>query len=348
MASDKLRVGFVGSGAIAQGAHFPGWRELGDTEIVAICDIIPETAAKAAEIAGVPKKNVFADYNKMLEKVELDIVDVCTPNCYHKGPTVAALDAGCHVIVEKPVATSAAEVEEMIAAKNRSKKLLMVAQSMRFGGEALAAKRFVDEGGMGRIYWAQAELLRPRGVPAWGAFISGEMSAGGPCYDLGVHILDLCLHLMGFPEPVRVSANIWVEISDKPSLMKHDPKKFTVPDELAAGFIRFEDGACISLATSWAVNAPGGTNKMFLAGTKAGISSPPLTVVREEHGMLTNATAQVLPEAGIKSHSEEIRQFVEAVRTGGPSPVPPEQALITQRILDGIYASAEKGREVKV
>ena len=321
---------------------------MGDTEIVAVCDIIPETAAKAAEMAGVPKKNVFADYNKMLEKVELDIVDVCTPNCYHKGPTVAALDAGCHVIVEKPVATSVAEVEEMIAAKNRSKKLLMVAQSVRFGGEALAAKRFVDEGGMGRIYWAQAELLRPRGVPAWGAFISGEMSAGGPCYDLGVHILDLCLHLMGFPEPVRVSANIWVEISDKPSLMKHDPKKFTVPDELAAGFIRFEDGACISLATSWAVNAPGGTNKMFLAGTKAGISSPPLTIVREEHGMLTNATAQVLPEAGIKSHSEEIRQFVEAVRTGGPSPVPPEQALITQRILDGIYASAEKGREVKV
>ena len=348
MASDKLRVGFVGAGGIAQGAHYPGWQALDDTEIVAICDIIPETAARAAASAGVPKKSIFADYNEMLEKVELDIVDVCTPNCYHKGPTVAALDAGCHVIVEKPVATSTAEVEEMIAAKNRSKKLLMVAQSMRFGGEALAAKRFVEAGGMGRIYWAQAELLRPRGVPAWGTFISREMSDGGPCYDLAVHVLDLCLHLMDFPEPSRVSANIWVEISDKPSIMKHDPKKFTVPDELAAGFIRFEDGACISLQTSWAVNAPAGTHKVFLAGTKAGISSPPLTIVREEYGMLTNATAQVLPESGIKSHQEEIRQFVEAIQTGGPSPVPPEQAIITQRILDGIYESAAKGREVKV
>ncbi len=348
MASDKLRVGFVGAGGIAQGAHFPGWQALDDAEIVAICDIKEEIAAKAAAAAGVAKKNIFADYNEMLEKVELDVVDVCTPNCYHKAPVVAALNAGRHVIVEKPAATSVAEVEEMIAAKNRAKKLLMIAQSMRFGGEALAAKRFVDAGGMGDIYWAQAELLRPRGVPAWGAFISKEMSDGGPCYDLAVHVLDLSLHLMGFPEPTRVSANIWLEISDKPSIMKHDPKKFTVPDELAAGFIRFENGACISLATSWAVNAPGGTHKVFLAGTKAGMSNPPLTIVREEYGMLTNATAQVLPESGIKSHSEEIRQFAEAIQTGGPSPVPPEQALITQRILDGIYESAAKGREVKV
>jgi len=348
MASKKLRVGFVGTGGIAQSTHIPGWQQLGEVEIVALCDVNQATAAKAAALTGVAKKNVFADYHEMLEKVELDILDVCTPNSYHKAPTVAGLNAGCHVIVEKPVATSVSEVEEMIAAKNRAKKLLMVAQSMRFTGEGLAARRFVEQGGMGRIYWAQAELLRPRGVPAWGAFISKEQSEGGPCYDLAVHVLDLCLHLMDFPEPVSVSAGIWLEISNQPSIMRHDPKKFTVPDELAAGFIRFADGACISLATSWAVNAPAGTHKILLAGTRAGLSSPPLTIVREEYGMLTNATPQVLPESGIKSHHEEIRQFAEAIRTGGPSPVPPEQALITQRILDGIYASAAKGREVKV
>jgi predicted dehydrogenase len=348
MASQKLRVGFVGTGGIAQSAHIPGWQQLGGTEIVALCDVSEAAMLKTAELTGVPKKNLFSDYNEMLAKVELDVVDVCTPNALHKGPTVAALDAGCHVIVEKPVAISAAEVEEMIAARNRSKKLLMVAQSVRFTPEAIAARRFVEAGGMGWIYWAQADLLRPRGVPAWGTFIDRNMSAGGPCYDLAVHILDLCLHLMDFPEPISVSANVWVEISDKPSIMRHDPKKFTVPDELAAGFIRFKDGACISLQTSWAVNAPEGTFNCLLAGTKAGIRYRPFTIVREEYGMLTSATPQVLPESGIKSHHEEIRRFVEAIRTGTPSPVPPEQALITQRILDGIYSSADKGREVKV
>ena len=113
----------------------------------------------------------------------------------------------------------------MIAARNRSKTLLMVAQSMRFSAEAIAAKKFVDEGGTGPIYWAKAEYLRNRGVPAWGTFIDADMSAGGPCYDLQVHVLDLCLHLMSFPEPVSVSAGYWCEIANQPSVMAHDPKK---------------------------------------------------------------------------------------------------------------------------
>lgn len=344
----KLRVGVIGSGGIFQGAHLPGWKALAnDVEIVAIADIREEAYKKAAELYG-GEVQTFDCYDKMLSSVELDIVDVCTPNCFHCDPTVAAFKAGAHVICEKPCGTSVKEVERMIAAGKEAGKMFMVAQSLRFTDAHLAMRRWVDAGLLGEIYYGRLSLLRPRGVPAWGEFIVKEKSAGGPCYDLAVHILDLALSLMGHPEPVAVSANYWLKLANKPSIMKHDPKRYTVPDELAAGFVRFANGASLILETSWAVNAPEGTYNVFLAGDKGGMQNNPLTLVREEAGMLTNTSVQVNPDQGIASHSEEIRRFVEAIRKGLPSPVPGEQALLTQRILDGIYKSAEKGKEVKV
>lgn len=343
----KFKVGFIGAGGIAQGAHFPGWKALPDCDIVAVCDVNPETGKAAAANAGISEEMIFTDYNEMLNKVELDIVDVCTPNCYHKDPVIASFKAGCHVIVEKPIATSSKEAIAMTQAGHDAGKMFMVAQSMRFQDNSLCMRDWVDNGFIGDVYWARASLLRPRGVPAWGAFIVKEMSAGGPCYDLAVHILDLCLSLMGHPEPVSVSAGTWLEISDKPSLMKHDPKRYTVPEDFAAGFIRFANGAAISLETSWAINSPNGTYDVFLAGTKGGMQANPLTLVREEAGMLLNSTVQENPYAGIASHSEEIRRFVEAIKKGLPCPVPGEQAIITQRILDAIYKSGEKGKEIK-
>ncbi len=344
----KLKVGFVGIGGIAQGCHVPGWQKLEDVEMVAAADVNKKVLAAGGELAGIPTNRLYTDYRKMLAEVDMDIVDVCTPNCVHKDPTIAAFKKGRHVIVEKPITTSVANAKQMIAAGKQARKLLMVAQSMRFGDDALAMKRWVDEGLVGDIYWGRASYLRPRGVPAWGSFISKELSAGGPAYDLAVHILDLCMWLMGHPEPVSVSANIYLEISNKPSLMKHNPRNFTVPDELAVGFIRFANGASLSLETSWAINSTQPNNGIFLAGTKGGIQNNPPTLVREEVGMLTDTTVQVNPDRGIASHHEEIRQFVEAIRKGKPSPVPGEQALLTQRILDGIYKSAKLGKEVKV
>ena len=132
--------------------------------------------------------------------------------------------------------------------------------------------------------------------------------------------------------------------------MKHDPKRYTVPEELALALIRFESGAVCTLETSWAANAESGTFSCFLNGTKGGLdwNWDSLTLVREEYGMLTNAKPQVIPEAGQASHSEEIFDFVDAIRHGKPSPVPGEQAIVTQRILDAIYRSAELRQEVPI
>ena len=345
----KLRVGLIGAGGIAQ-SHMRGWEENENAEVVAICDIKRKAREDTAKRWDVAKNALFDDYEKMLAKSELDLVDVCTPNAVHSRAAVAGFEAGCHVLVEKPVAVSADECREMIKAGKEADRLLMVAQVLRFGVEGQTLRTWVDAGLVGDIYWSYCTLLRPRGVPRWGQFIDAKASGGGPCYDLAVHILDMALYLMDFPEPVSVSAATYLELADKPSLMKHDPDKYTVPEDMAAGFIRFANGATISLQTSWALNVTEAAAQMniLLCGTEGGLQYSPPTLIREENGMLVNSTPQVpvdVPEDGFVA---EIDAFVEAILKGKPSPVPGEQALITQRILDGIYASGKAGKEVRV
>jgi len=346
---DKLRVGLIGAGGIAQ-EHMRGWEENEYAEVVAISDIKRKARQDTAERWGVANNVLFDDYEKMLEKMELDIVDICTPNAYHKLPAIAGFEVGCHVLVEKPVAISADECREMIKASKKANRLLMVAQVLRFSVEAWTLRTWVDAGLVGDIYWGHCSLLRPRGVPHWGAFIDAEASGGGPCYDLAVHILDMALYLMDFPEPVSVSAATYLELAEKPSLMKHDPQKYTVPEDMAAGFIRFENGASLSVQTSWALNVTeaAGTMNVILCGTEGGLQYSPPTLIREENGMLINSVPQVPIDIPEDRFAAEIEAFVTAIIDGKPSPVPGEQALITQRILDGIYASGEAGEEVKV
>ncbi len=344
-----LRVGLIGAGSIAQ-AHMQGWQENAHAQVVAICDISRPAREGTAERWGVSPGALFEDYRKMLKQVELDAVDICTPNSYHRAPTIAAFRAGCHVLVEKPVATSASDCRRMITAGKKARRLLMVAQVMRFGSEGQTLRRWVDAGLVGDIYWGHCTLLRPRGVPAWGKFIDAEASAGGPCYDLGVHILDMALWLMDFPEPVTVSAGTYLKLANRRTLMKHNPRKYTVPEDMAAGLIRFKNGATLSVQTSWALNVTEETARrnIVLCGTKGGLQYSPPTLVNEQEGMLVNYTPQIGAPVGENGFVDEIDAFVEAIRQGQPSPVPGEQALITQRILDGIYASGAAGREVEV
>lgn len=344
-----LRVGLIGLGSICHGGHIPGWQALDNCEIVAGADPSPGARERTANRAGLSEDMLFEDYKTMLKQVELDVVDICTPQKLHVQPTLDAFRAGCHVLVEKPMATCAKDALRMIEAGREADRLLNVGQSMRYAENHLALKRWVDEGLLGEVYWGRASWLRSRGVPSRPSFLLSQFSAGGPTYDIGVHVLDLALWLMGHPQPVSVSANTWLKLADKPSLMKHDPKMYELPEDLAVGLIRFANGACLSLEASWALNSPEFDNwSVMLAGTEGGVVNNPPTLIREEAGMLTNTYAQVNPDAGIRSHSAQIAAFADAIVNDLPAPVSGEQALMTQRILDGIYKSAERGKEVKV
>lgn len=344
----KLRVGFVGTGGIATGAHLPGYQALDSVEIVAAADVSPKALKNFAERAGVAPENCYSDYREMYEKVDLDIVTVCTPNTWHYQPTVDAFAKGCHVLVEKPIAINADLARKMIAAGKKAKKLFMVGQTLRFTRGAAQMKQWVDNGEVGNVYFAQAQYLRVRGVPGIN-FVQKDLSQGGPIYDIGVHALDLTLWLMGFPEPVSVSAGVYNKLACKKSpLMPHPPSKYTVPEDAGFALIRFKNGATVILGASWALNLVSGVHNVTICGDKGGCQLDPTVLVRERDGVLERISNDIFNYPAAEGHTEEVRQFVEAVLKGTPSPVPGEEALVTQRILDGIYKSGEEGKEVEV
>lgn len=345
----KLHIGIIGSGGIAQACHMPAYRALEDVEILAVADVDPKTAQKAAKQFSV--KHVFDDYRDLVAMDEIDAVSVCTPNAFHKDPTVAALGAGKHVLVEKPIAVNAREGEEMLKAAQAAGKILQVGLNNRFAANTQALKRAVDAGALGEIYFAEAVATRRRGIPGWGAFTQKSKSGGGALVDIGVHILDLTLYLMGFPKPVAVSGVTAAKFGPRKDLSataggwRWDPTKFDV-DDFGVGLVRFECGATLTLKASWAGHIGDAAFNSTIWGTEGGCKWDPATIYREENGSLVDCVLTELPK--VASHAEEVRLFVEAIREDKPSPVPAEEALVTQRILDAIYESGVTGKEVRL
>lgn len=349
--SKKLKIGIIGSGGIAQGCHMPGYASMPDLcEMTWVCDANPETAKAAAEKFNVP--NVTTDYRKMLAEGELDAVSVATPNAFHVGPTVDALNAGLHVLCEKPLAMNADEGRKMCRAAKDNDKLLMVGLQSRFGGPARFMRQYIDAGHMGDIYYARAWALRRRGVPGWGVFIDKEKQGGGPLIDIGVHILDLTLYFMGYPKPVSAYGKTWDMLGKNPDLFNnwgdYDRSKYTVED-FAVGLIKFDNGAVVNLESSFMANLDGDPFRTHLFGTKSGATvSPygenPIELYTEQDKQLFNLKPINVPRVE-SSHTAEVQAFVNAILEGKPSPVPGENGLILNAIFDALYKSSETGRE---
>ncbi len=344
---EKLKVGFIGSGAIAQGQHMPAFAKLDNVEIAAVCDANEDSAKEAAKKFNVP--HVFTDYKSMLKLNGLDVIDICTPNYLHKQPAIDALESGRHVIVEKPIAMNAVEGAEMVEAAKKAGKKLCVIQNMRFVASSQCLKRFVDAGDMGEMYFAKVTAIRRRGIPGWGVFTQKDKQGGGPLIDIGVHMLDLCLWLMGHPKPISASGQCYTKFGTREGLVglfgQWDPKIFTVED-FAVGFVRFENGATLVLESSFAANIERDVMSVQILGTEGGFESNPLRIYREERKTLVDLTPVFLPN--VNGHEAEIRQFVDAIVNDTEVPVPGEQALMTTKILDAIYQSSEVGREVEI
>jgi len=352
--SDKpVGIGIIGGGGIAQGAHLPAYKKLqeeGKVKIVAVADSNPETSRTAAEKFEIPHQ--FADYREMLKLDSIQAVDVCTPNFLHKQPTIDSLNAGKHVLVEKPIALNAIEGQAMVDAARKNGKKLQVALNARFSSGPQAVKRFIRDGKIGDIYYARAHALRRRGVPGWGVFTQKDKQGGGPLIDIGVHILDLTLWLMDYPEPASVSGTSYTKFGTREGVLglmgQWDPKKYTVED-FAVGLVKFKNGATLVLESSFIANIERDEMRTQVMGTEGGALLDPFNdantrIFREESGTLTDSQPVFLPKLG--SHEIEIRSFVQAIIDDTPVEVPGEQGLMVTRILDGIYASSEQGKEI--
>jgi len=197
-----LKVGVIGVGGIAR-THMPGWEASPHAEVIAGADLAPAALENWGAQWNVGK--LETDSAAVINDPDIDIIDVCTPNMYHAPLSIAALEAGKHVICEKPLAPTPADVQRMIEARDKSGKMLMTAQHFRFAGVSKALKAEIDGGALGDVYHARSWMLRRSGIPTSLAFLSRQHAGGGACIDIGVHILDLTLWMMGNPEPVSVT-----------------------------------------------------------------------------------------------------------------------------------------------
>jgi len=353
--NQPLGIGLIGLGGIAQKGHLPAYRALqneGLVRLVAVCDRHVERAVSTAKEYNVA--HAVADYRDLLAIPGIDAVDICTPNAFHMPIAVDAFAAGKHVLCEKPIGRTADEGRRMLEAERASGRKLMVGLNLRYAPGPVAVKRFIDDGKLGEIYYARAQTLRRRGIPAHGVFIDKEIQGGGPLIDIGVHILDITLWLMGYPRPVSVSGAAYTKFGTRPGIVNFrghwNPAHFTVED-LAAGFVRFENGATLSLEASFAANVENDSFRTQLFGTEGGAIVDPfeagnVRIFREESGALTDTTLPFLTKTSF--YLDEIRAFVDAILHDKPMPIPSSEALIVTEIIDALYQSAETGAEVRI
>lgn len=361
MAKTKLRVGVIGVGGIANGKHMPALSKLPTVEMVAFCDLKKELAAKGAAEYGVPGAKVYTDYQKMLAAGGLDVVHVCTPNNMHSEITVAALEAGNHVMCEKPMAKTSAEARKMVEAAKKSGKKLTIGYQNRYRPDSLYLKKAVENGDLGDVYFAKALAVRRRAVPTWGVFLNEEAQGGGPLIDIGTHALDLTMWIMNNYEPKTVLGTSYKKLRGRKNAANAwgswDPAKYTVEDS-AFGFITYKNGATIILETSWALNTLQlGEATCILCGTEGGADMlDGLRFNGEKFSRLWTTKPELSSggvayfEGGASDKPEDIEaaQWINAVLKDKQPTVLPEQALRVTEILEAIYKSAATGKAIEL
>lgn len=354
-----LKVGIIGVGGIANGKHMPSLAKIPGVEMVAFCDLIEERAIQGAKKFGTSDAKVFTDYRDLLEMDEVDVVHICTTNDAHSPITVDALEAGKHVMCEKPMAINSEEARKMVDAARRTGKKLTIGYQSRFRADSQYLKKLCDAGELGNIYFAKALAVRRRAVPTWGSFLNAEAQGGGPLIDIGTHALDLTLWLTNNYKPVAVMGATYRELADTENAANAwgpwDPKEFTVEDS-AFGFVRFENGMTVMLEASWALNTLQiGEAMCVLCGDKAGADMLDGLRINGEKFSELYVTKPSFEGMGVafnealatRDPSElEAWQWIESIRNDTEPLVKPEEALVVTEILEAIYTSAKTGQAV--
>lgn len=338
------RVGIIGAGKMCQNGHLPAYDKIDECEIVAICDINEDRLYSFKD--RYPKAKLYTDFREMIDAEELDCVDICTPNNIHSVAAVYALEHGIHVLTEKPDAINASEAERMKAAAEKSGKVLMAIRNNRYRPTTKFLKEFIANGEMGEIYAGRCGWIRRRGIPGWGGwFTDKEQSGGGPLIDLGVHLIDLAMYIMGNPKPITVSGSTY-------SKFGHTTQAKMDVEDLAMGFIRFDNGACLQIEFSWASNIAGDQMFVELRGEKAGSRMSGLDrkfeIFKYDCGANVNITPCIDDYNCPPHHEMNIRHFIDVINGRCEPDFTPEQGVNMVKILEALYKSAQCGHEISL
>ncbi len=352
MTEKKLKIGIIGVGNISN-EHIQAYLNNPRIELYAFCDIDEKQLALMAEKYGVSR--TFTDKDEMLALPELDAVSVCTWNSQHAPCTIAALNAGKHVLCEKPMAISVEEAIAMKEAADKNGKLLQIGFVRRFGNDCKVLQDFISRDYFGEIYFAKAAYLRRNGNPM-GWFGDKSRSGGGPLIDLGVHVIDLTRYLMGNPKPVSVFGVTFKklgnrsELKDKKAYVSVSATDHDICDveDMACAMVRYDNGAVLSVETSFSLNLKKEVGTIELFGTKGGAKlSPELEMYTEINGYMADVNLCAPTALSFDGLFQgEIDHFAECILDGVPCRAPAEDGIMIMRILRAIYESAETGHEV--
>ena len=370
-ASKKVRVGIVGTGWIAD-SHVEALKKQPDVEIVAGADIVPGKAAKFFKKHGV--EVIKCDYKDGEEMVNdkslgLDAVCVCTYNRQHAPCAIQALNAGVHVLLEKPFTVTLDEAIEVMKAEKESGKIISIGFQPRLDANMQQIKKIVESGELGQVYYIQTGGGRRRGIPTpFGtSFIEDKTAGLGALADIGCYSLDLVLNALGYPKPLTVSGyksdffGKDPNYSGYPAAKKAEyAEKFGV-DDFAAAFIRLEGGIILDFRIAWAMNLDTSGDTIIM-GTKGSLRVPstecwngtfysPMKIYHEVAGLQTVTEIPLIPMGKAPTDNlfyKKLRSFLDAIKEGKPAPVPTSQIIYNQAILDGIARSAVAGREVEI
>ncbi|MBE0700343.1 MAG: Gfo/Idh/MocA family oxidoreductase [Acholeplasmataceae bacterium] len=354
----KLKVGIVGCGGIGTQKHMPSLALIEEVEMVGFCDIIVEKAEKAKNAFGTKDAKVYKDYKDMLKDTSIDVIHVCTPNRSHSFITVDALEAGKHVMCEKPMAISSIEAQKMVDAAKHTGRKLTVGYQNRYRGDSMYLKAESEKGTLGEIYYAKAHAIRRRAVPTWGVFLNAYEQGGGPLIDIGTHALDLTLWTMNNYKPKMVVGSIFHKLGKQRNTANAwgDWKidELTVEDS-AFGYVVMENGATIVLESSWALNSLDVREaQTTLCGTLAGADMQDglrINFVKNNRQVVEKPSFEaggVAFFAGGSSKPDHIeaRMWIDAILHDKEPLVKPEEAFVVTQILEAIYESAKTGKPV--
>lgn len=344
-----LRVGVIGCGAISM-VHMDKMNKLPGVKVIAGADINPAALDRAKEKHGV--EFLYEDYNKMLKEVgdQIDAISVCTPNGVHYEAAIAAANAGKHVLCEKPMAMNAKQAQEMADAAKSNGVEFVIGFQHRFEPKSKVLRDLVSSGDLGKILYVRAQALRRRGIPNWGVFGQKELQGGGPMIDIGVHILETAHSIIGTPKPVSATGNTFTYFGNKESKIVSnwagwDWKTYTVED-MAVGMIRFDNGAMLTIESSFVAHIERDIFNIQIMGEKGGAIWDTSQIFTDFNNYMLNSTPAFIGRWDMWDY--KIKHFVDVARGERVNEAPAEHGVMVQKMLDGVYASAAAGHEVKI
>ena len=361
--SEKLRIGIIGTGGIAH-SHMRSYLEMDDVEIIGASDIIPGKARAFLDEFGLTDVPAF-DSNSELLALKPDGVSVCTYNTQHHTCACEAMRAGVNVLCEKPMSVTLDQAVEMAKCQKETGKILTIGFQPRYGENMKMIKHLVRSGELGHIYYVQTGGGRRRGIPGR-TFVQKDLAGVGCLADIGCYGLDMALNAVGYRKPVTVSAYASDYFGKNPKY--YDPVKgggeFTV-DDFTCALIRFEDGLVLDFRMSWAMHMDTMGDTLFL-GTEGGLKVKSPNPEVNWGGAWDGGVGDIYLYRDIDGNQVEVKipkkvednkkgffflkckDFCDAIRNGGESPIPWQEIIYNQAIIDGIIRSSALKREVEV